>query len=331
MGEATRTDVTIPEAVTTYRYVRIALVALVVFLAASIVCTAVQAKHWQTSISAYFYTSSHMVFVASLCAVGACLIVYQGRTTTEDALLNFSGLLAFVVGLVPTGREPLRGPGLPCDFDTALFAKNSMWALLSASVITGVAVVIMNRLSPAPERRRAPFPSTVTVPSRLQSLFRLAGRIGKPLEYVLPWVLLAALALGAAFFIFKRDWFVDNAHGRAAPIMFGGIILVVVHYACYAALRPQKKRWFVMLYAILAVAMVATVVLAFYWHVFSTGDDRPSHGIIIVEALVILEFALFWIIQSVDLWWVEKETYWIGSLSDLFDELGNGPVAPENR
>src|SRR5690349_22115392 len=126
MGEPTRNTVTVPEAVTTYRYVRIALVAVVVFLVASIANTALEVSGFQNSISAYYYTSSHSVFIASLCAVGACLIVYQGRTTTEDALLNFSGLLAFAVGLVPTGREPLRGDiGLPCDFDTALFAKNS--------------------------------------------------------------------------------------------------------------------------------------------------------------------------------------------------------------
>ena len=107
MDEVAHKDVTTREAVTTYRYVRIGLVALVVFLGVSIFTTWLPAKDWQTSISAYYYTSSHSVFTASLCAVGACLIIYQGRTTTEDVLLNFSGLLAFVVGLVPTGREDL--------------------------------------------------------------------------------------------------------------------------------------------------------------------------------------------------------------------------------
>ena len=93
--------VTSNNAVTTYRYVRLGLVALVVFLSASVIDTRCNASDWQNSISAYFCTSSHGVFVASLCAVGAsCLVIYKGSTTAEDALLNFSGVLAIVVGLV---------------------------------------------------------------------------------------------------------------------------------------------------------------------------------------------------------------------------------------
>src|SRR4051812_2607021 len=134
------------DAATTYRYLRLGLVALVIFLAASILTTARNAHWgWQTSISAYFYTSSHTVFVASLCAVGICLLIYQGSTITEDSLLNFSGFLAIVVGLVPTGREKLRGPGLPCDFDPTVFADNSMWALLIVSLVAAVVVLIIQR------------------------------------------------------------------------------------------------------------------------------------------------------------------------------------------
>ena len=143
-------------------------------------------------------------------------------------------------------------------------------------------------------------------------------------------VVFVALAAGAAFFIFNPSGFVETAHGRAAPIMFGGIIVVVVHYACYAAVRPQNQRRFVAIYAGLAIAMVGTVLLAWYFHVFS-GSDRPSHGIIIVEALVIFEFALFWFIQSVDLWKVEEETYWMGSLSKLLTALGQEPPDDESR
>src|SRR6185312_5482595 len=164
------------DAVATYRYVRLSLIALVIFLAASIFNTHRHAyRHddgWQTSISAYFYTSSHSVFVASLCAVGICLNVYQGRTTTEDVLLNFSGLLAFVVGLVPTGREALRGPGLPSEFDTALFAENSIWALLFASVIAGVAVVLIHRRSPSSKKPKVDCPEKLHIPAWLRRLMQ---------------------------------------------------------------------------------------------------------------------------------------------------------------
>jgi hypothetical protein len=315
-------DLVTPEdAVTTYRYVRLALVALVIFLAASVVKTWCHATDWQTSISAYFYTSSHSVFVAALCAVAACLVVYQGRTTTEDALLNFSGVLAFVVGLVPTGREPLRGPGLPCNFDTDLFAENSMWALLVASILIGVAVVlIQRRRPPSPKKSKVECPQELHIPAWLQRLMRLEARFLKCAEKFLPWALLIALIVGAAFFISDTDNFIEKAHGIAAFTMFGGIIAVVVHYAFYAAFRPQKRRLFAVSYACLAFAMVVTVLLAGCLHVFS-GDDRPSHGVIIVEAFLILEFALFWVIQSADLWKVEEEKYWMGPPSELLEKL----------
>ena len=146
------------DAVITYRYLRLGLVALVIFLSASIIDTRRHSDRWQNSISAYFYTSSHSVFVAALCAVGACLIIYQGSTTTEDALLNFSGLLAFVVGLVPTGREELRGPGLPDDFCPTVFVENNVNALLIASVAAGLVYGIVQLIAYVKRKGQPPAP-----------------------------------------------------------------------------------------------------------------------------------------------------------------------------
>ena len=231
-----------------------------------------------------------------------------------------------MVGLVPTGRETLRGPGLPDNFDTDLFAENSMWALLVACILTGVAVVLIQRRSPTPKQSKMDCPEQLHIPAWLRRFMRLDVRFMKWAEKFLPWALLITLVVGAAFFIHDPSTFVENAHGIAAFTMFGGIIAVVVHYACYAALRPQKRRLFALSYGVLAVAMVGTVVLAWCLHIFS-GDDRPSHGIFIVEAVVILEFALFWIIQSADLWKVEEENYWVGSLSELLRRLLQEPPA----
>lgn len=311
---------------TTYRYVRLALMALVVLLAASLFITWWHAADWQTSISAYYYTSSHSIFIASLCAVGACLIVYQGRTTTEDALLNFSGLLAFVVGLVPTGREPLEGPGLPRDFDTALFAENSMWALLVTSVLTGGAVALIQRRSRPPESA-VECPPDLRIPTWLP---RMNARGMARAEQLLPWVLLVALLVGAALFIREPSAFVENAHGVAAFTMFGGIIAVVVHYAFYAAFREERRPQFVWAYAGLAAAMVVTVIVAWALHVFG-GDNRPSHGIIIVEAVLIAEFAAFWLIQSADLWSVEESKYWMGTPSELMTKIEQHDAAASDE
>ena len=57
---------------------------------------------FQTSISAYYYTPVHGVFIGALVAVGTCLICLRGNTDAEDILLNLAGMFAPVVALVPT-------------------------------------------------------------------------------------------------------------------------------------------------------------------------------------------------------------------------------------
>ena len=82
----------------TYRYVRVGLVALVVFLLVSVGLTW-QQTCLQNSISAFFYTRTHAVFVAALCAAGICLIAYQGSRLGEDALLSFAASITQSVAL----------------------------------------------------------------------------------------------------------------------------------------------------------------------------------------------------------------------------------------
>ena len=129
---------TAEEAAVTYRYVRVGLVAMVVFLLVSLGLT------WahtclQDSISAFFYTRTHAVFVAALCAMGSCLIVYQGSRLGEDALLNFAGFLSFVVALIPTGSTGVCEAWLPTVSDPFGATANNMIALLVAAA-AGVAV-----------------------------------------------------------------------------------------------------------------------------------------------------------------------------------------------
>ncbi|MCG5430925.1 diphosphate--fructose-6-phosphate 1-phosphotransferase [Mycobacterium sp. MYCO198283] len=282
------------DAVSTYRYLRIALVALVVFLGASIVDTRLAATCWQGSISAYYYTTSHAVFVATLCAVGVSLIVYQGSSRTEDMLLNFSGTLAFAVALVPTRAPTLCGPALPTLEDATIGVGNNIRALLIA-VAAGAAVYAVIRAV-------APDPPTNTV-ARTPRPITLA-------ESALQAALLTLLIVYFGLFLSRWRWFLDNRHHIAAVAMFVGIILVVLHYALYAARgREANRRRYVGLYLGVAAAMVVTLVLAgllAFW-------NRPL-GVLIVEALLIASFGVFWLVQSFDLW--QRERYPVGSLDD---------------
>jgi hypothetical protein len=97
-------------ALSTYRYLRIGLVAAVAVLTASVVLTRLGTGYEQDSVSAYYYTESHNIFVAALCAAGFGLIAYKGEAVTEDVLLNFAGFMAFVVALVPTARPSCPAP-----------------------------------------------------------------------------------------------------------------------------------------------------------------------------------------------------------------------------
>ena len=94
-------------AVKAYRYLRVALVALVVLLFSAIVI-----EWWATgpsclepSISAYYSTPVRAVFVGVLVTMGACLIALEGNTEAEDVLLNVAGMLAPGVAFVPTAAS----------------------------------------------------------------------------------------------------------------------------------------------------------------------------------------------------------------------------------
>ena len=72
----------------TYRYVRLCLIAVVAGLLASVTLTGAPQGCWQTSISAFYFTATHAVFIGALCAAGLGMIAYKGVTSPEDILLN---------------------------------------------------------------------------------------------------------------------------------------------------------------------------------------------------------------------------------------------------
>jgi hypothetical protein len=89
-----------------YRYLRLAMVGLLVCLAAAVVVQSVK-QGWPPlgSVSAYYYTPAQAFFVAGLIGLGACMIALKGTTPIEDLFLNLGGVFAAIVALVPTGRE----------------------------------------------------------------------------------------------------------------------------------------------------------------------------------------------------------------------------------
>ena len=279
---------TADDAMVTYRYVRVGLVALVVFLIVSLVLTAARSC-LQGSISAFFYTRTHAVFLAALCAIGVCLVAYQGSRTAEDALLNFSGFMAVIVALIPTDSAGVCRPWLPTVADPLGGVANNVIALFVAAA-AGIALYL------ALSRWRPPQPEPTAEDEECATAAALWKWLAKALLKTESWLpkALFALAVIGALALFS-DWFMARAHAFAAVAMFLAITMVAVYHACYAraAGRHQRARF----YAVIAVLMLATVVLAVVLLV-----KHVEFGLLLVELLLIGQFALFWAVQTWDVW-----------------------------
>ena len=86
------------EARKTYRYLRLGLVAVVVFLGSSLAVEGSKVNCLQTSISAH-YAPVRSVFVGTMIAIGLSLIVMKGSTWFEDLFLNIAGIEADMADL----------------------------------------------------------------------------------------------------------------------------------------------------------------------------------------------------------------------------------------
>jgi hypothetical protein len=264
----------------TYRYLRAGMGVLVLMLGIAVVGERLTATCWQSSISAYYFTAAHGIFIAALCGLGIQFIVYKGNSDSEDVLLNLAGVLAFVVAMVPTARPMLLcGPSdLPPDYTVNAGITNNVWAVVGSLVVAQA--LLWWSYKKSPNRRR---PSALGIAA-----------------LVIFW---AVLLLGLAAFIFLRDQFNSYAHGASASIMFLAIIATVSGTAFLAnrqdADKSPHKRGYVLFYRAIAVGMLVTLVLVIVLHF---ALDAWNHWVIVIETLLIAEFTAYWVAQTVELW-----------------------------
>ena len=253
----------------TYRKLRLATLVIAVYLGVGVVTQRVNAGCWQTSISAYYWTATHSAFVAALCAIGVALVVNKGSSYVEDVVLNFSGFLAFGVATVPAPREPLcGGPGLPAGFDPAALVRNNALAVLVAGILVEAVQVVIDRR---------------------------AGRGGHAWVRPVGWLVIAG------FVVWYLTWpasFLQYGHVVSADTMFVGIVVVVLLNG-FGARHSPSRPLFGRLYYGVAAAMAATLVTVIAVAVTGHAGD---HVVIVVEALLIVEFVAFWLVQTVELW-----------------------------
>jgi len=256
-------------AIKTWRYLRLAMVALVAGLAVSVVGERLlgDGDCFQESISAYYYTSVHAYFIGALVAIGVCLFCLKGSTDAEDVLLNLAGMFAPVVALVPTPGAGECGvvPG------TTQHIRDNVINNITALLVVGlIGLVILAALS------------SRTLPSR-------AARRG--------YAVAAAVWLGGGLvFIFAKDCFLDMAHYVAAVLMFVCIVIVVcINALGYRdeGLAPSVRNRYGVIAGAMGISVAVSLVLwAVCWKYWVLG----------IEAALIFLFAAFWSIQTKELW-----------------------------
>ncbi len=272
------------DTVTTYRCLRIAMPALVVLLAVSLVdqVFSPDPNCWLGSISAYYYTPSRAAFVASLTAIGACLVIYAGNTPREDFVLNVSGLLAFVVAFVPT---PLARLSIDPDQPSCQRSNVPTGDQLTAAVDNNMLALLV----------------TATVVLVIAYVFKVAGTVGGGPSLALA-LMTALVAAVWVLYVVDRGLIRDEAHLAASVGMFGGIMgVVLLNSLPRPRLDPQAvpappayRRIYLALFVVMAVTGTAFAVVA--W----TG--RYEHTVFWLESVLTGLFAVFWIVQSKELW-----------------------------
>jgi hypothetical protein len=281
--------------VKTYRYLRMAIVALAVFLGVSVGIARFGTTGQLGSISAYFYSPARSVFVGTLIAMGVALLAIKGRDRYgEDLLLNLAGMLAPVVALVPTARPTIRRTcpwgedpsGVPGAYVAGV--DNNITALIVVGAIGLAAAWVIawgNR--------------------------EFAKNAENRVRFIVALLLASALLGGFALWFSQRagSCFYSGAHYAAAVPMFGFIVVVAMVNAWRVNEGGPTPRLFSrslyrLFYGLIAGAMTLVLLGAGAAFVYKATTDSAAfpHWIFWVELLLLALFSLFWVLQTAHYW-----------------------------
>jgi len=271
----------IPTTLAIYRDLRVGMVVIMVMLAAAVVTERMSASRWQSALSEYYYTSAHSIFIAALLALSTLFFVYKGSSDTEDALLTLAGVCTLVAALVPQGWPSVYGDhDLPRDYKVEPVIQPNVWAVVVALVLGWLLTLRQYRHNNT-QRTRSPG-GTLTL-------------------YLLRLIVTLALITLA----FWPGPFKKYAHGAAGTLMLTAFIATVFCTAYVARQEekpvPSRRRLYLRFYRVIAAVMLGTLVAVVTLHLL-----RPHWmgdlWILVLETLLILEFAVYWVVQTIDLW-----------------------------
>jgi hypothetical protein len=238
------------------------------------------------SISGYFYSPVRSVLVGALVAIGPALVAIKGRPGWEDVLLDLAGMVIPLVAFVPVPRElgeAVCGAGVqrcvPPDLVPAVV--NNVTAL----IVLGVPVLAFAWWTGVRRADHGAFVGLVTATG-------------------------AYLAL-VAWFWASRGTFLAGAHDLAAITFF--LLTAAVaelnsrRVRLRAGARVLSPDHFAQAYRVIAGLMVATLVLTVTaWALETVGLlALPFGSVFAVEAVLLVAFIAFWLLQTAENWDVE--------------------------
>ncbi|MEO7447087.1 MAG: hypothetical protein ABI336_02335 [Humibacillus sp.] len=304
------------DVVQTYRYLRGAMVALLLALLLAVVLQwwlGTDRSCWLGSVSAYYFTPARTVFVGALVGLGVVLVAYQGHSPEENVLLDFAGFMALLVAAVPTVPDLRCGPS-PLHESTAQLAAG-----IAVSVPTLVSLALLVLLALALIRLRSASVGTRSRPTRSTVVVSVVCALVIAVELVLVAVL--------------RDRSVAVAHGIAATTMVLGAVAVMVSSALrveerHGASTAQQQtaagyRRTYLAIAVVLAALLASIVLA---HLLITGFDLT---VLLAEVAVLVLFGAYWVVQTVELWGLGDAAH--PEARDLRTPLRRGLPATSSR
>ena len=269
-----------------YRDLRVGMVVILVMFAAAVVMERLPAICWQTALSSYYYTSAHNILTATLMALGTLFIVYKGSSDTEDVLLTLAGVCAFIAAMVPQlpRPHPLCWPeaDLPKEYTVEPAMLLNVKAVVFALGLGWVATRLVQRW-----RGKTSHPRTAV--SMVLSRF----------------VFWPIMAVGLITLLFFPDTFKALAHGTAGVLMLSALIATTFCTAYIVGREDASKsphlRGYQLWYWGIAFLMLVTLIFVVFLHLVQPNWAQTVWGLVI-EAVLILEFAAYWVVQTFELW-----------------------------
>ncbi|MFI8592684.1 hypothetical protein [Dietzia maris] len=241
-----------------------------------------------TSISAYYYTSAQTVFVGVIISLGVLLIVIQGRTPWEDALMNTAGALAPFVALLPT--PVTESDKCAADYCTSTFLNGVIpdnREIIAFNFKTAIPIWLI---------------LCVYLIVRTWSLRRAPMRVGysSSLVSVVMTIMFGVGAIGIWYSGAQRQLFYDRAHFVSAGVMVALLVASMVPFANWMGPSPlpvmrrlprvlNNAFWLIFWLTIAAVvACLAIYCLMGEWH----------HFVLFIEIAALAPFLIYWVLQG---------------------------------